>query len=189
MTIRRNFNSSRITLKSLFGLKEAAEDSFEISESGRTSYDAVSVVLTTNFKLRTICHSHSYYFTTDVLHVLYTFECEAYVVEYQDVYDFLTPEQVNKFEEVLLNQATELLELNTEEELEDFEELSREGKLNEVRNYLDDNCMVLETFKDFDEALYDKYLDSIYENVDFSYSIDQAMERMYDDLYVDYEVE
>ena len=109
-------------------LKEAAEESFEISESGSTSYDAISVVLTTNFKLRTISHSHSYSFTTDVLHVLHTFECETYLVDYEDVNSFLTPEQAMKFEESLLNQATKLLELNTEEELEDFEVLSRQEK-------------------------------------------------------------
>lgn len=163
-------------------LQEAAEESFSVCESGISEQEAISVVLTTNFKLKTIYHPQSYHFTTDVLHVLYTFECETYIVDYGDVINFLTSEQAKKFEESVLNNATELLQLETEEELEEFNELSREEKLREIEYYLDANCMVLEEFMEFDKSLHDEYLNSVYDSADFSFELEQAMDRMYENV-------
>lgn len=158
-------------------MEYAAKESFSISESGGDE-EVISVILTNNFKLKTITHPHSYSFPTYVLHVLHSFDCETYVVDFDDVKNFLTEEQVNSFEQNLLEKAESLLQLENED-LDDFRELSKDEKLAEVSHYISEEYLLLELFKAYDEGLRNDYLKNIYDNVDTDYSVDYAMERMF----------
>lgn len=158
-------------------MEYAAKESFSISEYGGDE-EVISVILTNNFKLKTITHPPSYSFPTYVLHVLHSFDCEAYLVDLDDVKNFLTKEQAISFEQFLLGKAERLLQLENED-LDDFRELSKDEKLAEVSYYISDECLLLELFKAYDEDLYYNYLKDIYDNVDTDYSVDYAMERMF----------
>ena len=111
-------------------------------------------------RFRCLSAWHPRLFPTYVLHVLHSFDCETYLVDLDDVKNFLTEEQVNSFEQNLLEKAESLLQLENED-LDDFRELSKDEKLTEVGYYISDECLLLELFKAYDEDLYNDYLKDI----------------------------
>lgn len=163
-------------------LQDAAKESFSVSESGAFG-EMISVVLTKNFKLRVINHHRSYNFTEDVLYVLYSFECETYEVDYYDVTNYLTSEQVDAFQQYLLTNAKALMELENDS-LEEFLDLSEDEQLDEVIRYIDGNYLVLETFELFDEKLHEAYIANIYVSACIDAQVDRAKDQMYDNLYI-----
>lgn len=162
-------------------LEYAAKESFSVSENGGCEGEKISVVLTTDFELKTIRHSRRYDFSTDVLYVLNSFECETYIVDYDDVLNFLTFEQVAEFEKYLLAKAENLIKLKNDE-LDEFNELSKAEKLREVSYYISENSLVLELFEEFDKNLYEDYLKNVYDGADTSMTADLATDRMFDNL-------
>lgn len=161
-------------------MEYAANENFAVSENGNCE-EEISVVLTTDFDLETIKHLRRYDFSTDVLYVLYSFECETYIVDYDDVINFLTSEQAAGFEKSLLGKVDNLLQLENDE-LDEFNELSKEEKLTEVINHISENSLVLELFEEFDKKMYEDYLKNIYDGMDTSVTVELAMDRLFDNL-------
>lgn len=155
----------------------AVRESFSISESPGAE-EKISVVLTDAFELKSFSHPSSYSYSTDVVYVLYSFESEIYIVDYNDVNNFLNEKQSEAFHEMLLANAEDILDLENDELME----LSKKEKLFEVIYCIDSESRVLEMFEQFDEGLYNEYIADIYNHVDTSYIMERAMERMLDNL-------
>lgn len=169
-------------------LRYAVHESFSISESGLPmDNQIISVVLTDTFELKVISHyNRSGQYTEDILYVLYSFESEIYFVEYNDVIHYLATEQSSKFENYLLAHLAHseaLLNLNNDA-LEEFKDLSDDEKLREIIYHLDENYLVLHYLQQFDQKLYEGFLENIYDSIDIDSQVDFAKERMYDNLYL-----
>lgn len=163
-------------------LEHAATESFSVGESVDIE-EEISVVLTTDFELKTIKHPRNENLSTEILYVLHSFECETYIVDFDDVRNFLTSKKAADFENSLLANVENLLQFE-DDELDDFLELSNEEKLREISYYLNENYLVLDHFKQYDKKMYEDYLKSIYDGVDTSAMVELAMEQMFDNLYV-----
>lgn len=166
-------------------LRYAVHESFSISDSGLPiDNEIISVVLTDAFELEVISHyTPSAQYPEDILYVLYSFESETYFVEYNDVIHYLATEQSSAFEKYLLAHSEALLNLNNDA-LEEFKDLSEEEKLREITYYLDENYLVLHFLQQFDQKLYEAFLENIYDSVDTDSQVDLAKDRMYDNLYL-----
>lgn len=163
-------------------LKYAARESIFISEHGENR-GMVSLVLTTNFKLKTIQHVQSSDISDDIIYVLYSFENETYLVDFEDVMNFLTSEQRKAFEMDLLKNASEIMKLSSED-LEEFKEASNEEKLYSISHYLYENYMILDCFEQFSGKLYEDYRNQILEEAISDLAIDNMMDHVIEGVYI-----
>ncbi|WP_102694155.1 hypothetical protein [Rummeliibacillus pycnus] len=161
----------------------AASESVNVSENSiGLNGEKISVVLTEDFELNVFTHPANYWYPVNILYVIATFDCELIIIEFSYVEDFLTDEKLNEFKDFLLEQDDIKQYLSKEFDEEELKELSDDELFNEVKCFLDSECLVLESLKDFDSKLNGQFIQSIMEEVDTFDLAEHAKERMFDDL-------
>lgn len=133
-----------------------------ISDGGISINDYISLVLTDEFKLDILEHWKNG-LAKDVILVIASYRFEHYIVEYHDLKEYLSVEELNSFKNYLLNQETKEYGNDKPKNLADIivEETEILGKLYE-----------------YDEKAYEKLLQLIAADFDINDEVLQAWELL-----------
>lgn len=166
-----NENKEFIMEKLTFAAEESVSIGYDIQEK-------VSVVLYENFELGVIKHPSSYWYPTNIIYVLASFECESYIVDYDDIISFLGSEKSKEFYQFLIDKGKNLIELDKDEEI------SKNDLLFEIVNYIEENDSILNYFQMFNAKLFNEYIENIKNNIDCYEMVLNAYDHIMDNLYV-----
>ena len=92
-------------------LQNAAEASVDIAEVCSRGDNKISVVLTDDYEIRVLEHHASYNYTTDIIYVIATFNCETCLIEYEDIINHLDEDLTREFHQSIVDAGVEYIEV------------------------------------------------------------------------------
>jgi len=143
-------------------------------------------VLTDDLELYYFEHHASYVYPTNIIFVVATFDCETWVLEYDDIKEFLNENESNRFNKFILNHDDVLDFFNSNFENNELNDLSEREKLDEALYFISSDYSYVQMLSDFDHNILEQLTGNIYENIVHHNQIDIEIDHIYKRLYAEF---